>query len=86
MWYAACITNGAETPLQKKVVKQKERCIPLADGISETISEMLHPFPLSCFRKDVYDKILCSLSIVAVIAIEIMSLHLSKRKLRAYLT
>lgn len=75
-----------QSPVQKKVVRQKEGCMPLADSISEIITEMLHPFLLSCFRKDVYHKILYSLSTVVVIAIDIISVHLSKRKLRAYLT
>lgn len=45
--------------MQKKVVRQKENDgVPSMDSISETIAETLHPFPLSCFRKDVYHKIL----------------------------
>lgn len=47
-----CTTNGAETAVQKKEIRQKENggILP-ADSISETITEMLHPFPLSCFKK-----------------------------------
>lgn len=58
--------------------------MPSVDRISETINEILQPVPLHCSRNNVYHKTLCELgnSHVAVIAVEIISDHLSKRKLR----
>lgn len=78
------MTNGVETPRQKE-----NDSVPPANSISEIITEMLHPFPLSRFRKDTFTTKFYMKSetyTVVLEVVEVISVHLSKRRFMGDLT
>lgn len=85
--WTLCTTLHAWPMEQRLLCRRKadrEWCIPPVDSISETINELLQPVPLPCSRNNVYHKTSRELgnSHAVVRAVEILSDHLSKRKLR----